>query len=489
MVLEVRNVAKHFSGVKALDGVSLKLRKGERHAIIGPNGAGKSTLLRIISSEFLPTEGTVLYDGSDITRHSPSKVARMGISRTFQQSGFFPEDSVLDNAMLASLGRRGRSRWNSWRRLERIPGLGEQAEAALAQVGLEHRKHHLARELSHGEHRQLEIAMALAQQPSVLLADEPLAGLAQAERQQIAELFTSLSTDLTVILVEHDVGFALAMAENTTVLHFGRVLAQGPSAEVRDKPEVEQVYTGGQSFEDAKHAIREASEEAVRVEGLVAGYGQSRVLHGVDVTVGKGEIVGLLGRNGMGKSTMLNCLMGLIAPLEGSICTDGEDVTHLSALRRAAHGIALVPQGRRIIPDLNVEEQLALGARPGPWTLERVYEHFPNLAGRKRVLATNLSGGEQQMLAIGRALTRNPTILLMDEPSEGLSPQMQQQVRDALVRLRRAGETILLAEQNVPLALSLADRIYVIEQGRLVFEGEPEELRAAPALLRKTLAV
>lgn len=487
--LQVMNVSKHFSGVTALDDVTLELAPGERHAIIGPNGAGKSTLLRIISSELSPSEGTIVYDGQDITHHSPARIARLGISRTFQQSGFFPDDSVVDNTMLAALARRERGRWNPWQRLGKVAGLRKQAMETLGQVGLEDRAQVPAEELSHGEYRQLEIAMALVQQPAVLLADEPLAGLAQAEREHISELFKALSPDLTIVVVEHDVDFALVIAHNTTVLHFGTVLAQGPSERVRDDPEVERVYTGGQTLEEAKREVRAATEEGLRVEGLVAGYGHARVLHGVDLRVGKGEIVGLLGRNGMGKSTMLNALMGLLPALDGRIAVGGRDVTAMSALQRSADGITLVPQGRRIIGDLSVEEQLRLGARPGSWSLDRVYAMFPNLADRRRITATHLSGGEQQMLAIGRVLTRNPRIMLMDEPSEGLSPLMVRQVREALVRLSESGETVLLAEQNVPLALSVADRIYVIDRGQIVFEGTPGELRGDPALLRRTLSV
>ena len=258
---------------------------------------------------------------------------------------------------------------------------------------------------------------------------------------------------------------------------------------------LDRVYQSGEPFTASELPVRlrrrgsDEAEEQLRVEGLVAGYGQARVLHGIDLAVNKGEIVGLLGRNGMGKSTLLNCLMGLFPPMDGSIFVDGRDVTAEPSIQRSRAGVSLVPQGRRILADLTVEEQLQLGARPGPWTLERVYELFPPLVDRKKLIATNLSGGEQQMLALGRVLMRNPAITLMDEPSEGLSPLMVQVLRNALVHLSEAGETVLLAEQNVPLALSVADRIYVLDRGRIVFEGRPIELRDDPTLLRRTLGV
>jgi branched-chain amino acid transport system ATP-binding protein len=488
-LLELKDISKHFAGVTALNGVDLTLEPGERHAIIGPNGAGKSTMLKVISSEIEASRGTVTFKGEDITRLGPARIARLGISRTFQTSGYFAEDLVVDNVMLASLARADRGRWNGWRRLGDTPGLHAKALDTLGLVGLEHRAEEPADELSHGEHRQLEIAMALAQDPEVLLADEPLAGLAQAERERIALLLRELDRDLTMIIVEHDLEFALGIADTTTVLHLGRVLSQGSPEQVRDDPEVERIYTGGRTLDEVKQQVQTSGTARLRVSELEAGYGQAAVLHGVDLEVGRGEVVGLLGRNGMGKSTTLNCLMGLIAPTAGRIEVDGDDLTATSSLQRARAGIGLVPQGRRILADLTVEEQLEIGARPGNWTLERIYELFPNLADRRKLIATNLSGGEQQMLALGRVLMRNPAIILLDEPSEGLSPLMVTVVRDTLLRLSEEGETVLLAEQNVPMALSVADRIYVLDRGQIVWEGRPVELRDDQDLLRKTLGV
>lgn len=488
-LLQLEDVSKHFAGVVALDGVHLDLEPGERHAIIGPNGAGKSTMLKVISSELEATRGTVTFEGRDITRYGPARIARLGISRTFQTSGFFAEDLVVDNVMLAKLARVGKGRWQGWRPLRRIEGLREAAMANLELVGLAHRADDPADSLSHGEHRQLEIAMALAQEPAVLLADEPLAGLAQAERERISDLLRGLDDRLTMIIVEHDLEFALGIADTTTVLHLGKVLSQGSPGQVREDPEVERIYTGGRSLDEVKRQVTVATEPQLRVTDLRAGYGQAVVLQGVDLEVRRGEVVGLLGRNGMGKSTTLNSLMGLVQPTAGRIEIGGEDLTHAPTLQRSRSGVGLVPQGRRILADLTVEEQLEIGARPGTWTLERIYELFPNLADRRRLIGTHLSGGEQQMLALGRVLMRNPGLILLDEPSEGLSPLMVTVVRDALLKLSEQGETVLLAEQNVPMALSVADRIYVIDQGRIVWEGQPGDLRDDPERLRETLGV
>jgi ABC-type branched-subunit amino acid transport system ATPase component len=191
----------------------------------------------------------------------------------------------------------------------------------------------------------------------------------------------------------------------------------------------------------------------------------------------------------MGKSTLLNTLMGFVALRSGRIKLGGVDLSVSSTLARARAGIALVPQGRRMLAGLSVAEELALGARPGPWSRERVMQLFPQLARRYRERSETLSGGEQQMVAIGRALTRNPVLLMMDEPSEGLSPALVEELRRAIVALRDDRQTVLLAEQNVDLALAVADRVYVLEHGKIVQHELAATLRADRARLERSLGL
>jgi len=487
-----------------VDGVSLTVGRGERRAVIGPNGAGKSTLCRMISGEIRPTGGDVYFQNRCITGWPPERTASLGLARTFQHSRLFPQLTVLENTQLAALAAGRRGRWNAFRPLCCCRSAMAEAERALAAVGLHGRAQDKAATLSHGERRQLDIAMALAQRPDVLLLDEPIAGLAGRERAHMEALLKQLPRTVTVLFIEHDVPFAFSLADRVTVLHHGKVIAEGTPDEVRRDARVRTVYIGApDGAPDAaplghgasrprvpeKAAPSASGEPVLEVAGLHVAYGDVLVLRGVDLRVDRGEVVALLGRNGMGKTTTLHAIAGFVAPRSGRVCLNGRDVTGFSPLQLARADVALVPQGRRMFPDMTVEEQLTLGARPGRWDVERIWSLFPALRQRRHVAATSLSGGEQQMVAIARALLRNPRLLLLDEPSEGLSPLLVQTIRDVLAALRDEGETILLAEQNVPMALSLAHRVYIVERGHVVYEGTPAELRGNVDVLQRTLGV
>ncbi|MGO4724477.1 MULTISPECIES: ABC transporter ATP-binding protein [Inquilinus] len=230
------------------------------------------------------------------------------------------------------------------------------------------------------------------------------------------------------------------------------------------------------------------------IDGLEAGYGGAQVLFGVALTVGAGEIATLLGRNGMGKTTTIRSLMGLLRPAAGRIVFDGADVTGLPPYRLAQAGIGLVPEGRQIFPTLTVEENLVATAadrfrRPAPWTLDRVYAAFPRLAERRRHRGTQLSGGEQQMLAIGRALMTNPKLLVLDEATEGLAPLIRAEIWDCLGRLKGEGQSILIIDKTLDALLRLAQRHAVIEKGRVVWSGTSTELMAAEGIRERYLAV
>jgi branched-chain amino acid transport system ATP-binding protein len=251
----------------------------------------------------------------------------------------------------------------------------------------------------------------------------------------------------------------------------------------------------------------------LEVEGLHTFYGESHVLHGVSLRLEAGEAVGILGRNGVGKTTLIRSIVGFTPPRQGVVRLDGREIQRLPAYRIARLGIGLVPQGRRIFSPLTVLENLLLGAREGPrgghsrvtpqppradqpgagsmprWTRERIYDIFPRLRERSAQGGGTLSGGEQQMLAVARALMTNPRVLLLDEPSEGLAPIVVREIGRVLVRLKREGLSILLVEQNVPLALRVADRVYVMSKGQIVYHGSPSGLDADEDVKRKFLGV
>ena len=251
-VLEVQNLSKNFGGLRATRDVSLALHRNELHAIIGPNGAGKSTLVNLLAGEFAPTSGRIVLEGRDITGLNVWRRTRAGIARSFQRTNIFPSLSVLENVRLAAQARTGIvqslfARARLRRARQTGPGYRSlvSADDMLARVGLENTFDRVAGELSHGEQRQLEIAMALATEPKVLLLDEPLAGMGQEEGERIAALLKSLAKDHALLLIEHDMDFVFKVADVMTVLVEGAVLATGTPAEVRENPAVQAAYLGG----------------------------------------------------------------------------------------------------------------------------------------------------------------------------------------------------------------------------------------------------
>ena len=233
---------------------------------------------------------------------------------------------------------------------------------------------------------------------------------------------------------------------------------------------------------------------ALSFAGVDAYYGDSHVLQGVTFTAGEGRVLGLIGRNGAGKSTCMNVAVGLLPPRAGKVEVFGASVARLPPERIAALGVALVPQGRRVFRSLTVRENLAVAAHPAKtgksaWTIDTVFEMFPRLSERHRQLASLLSGGEQQMLAIGRALMANPRVLLMDEPSEGLAPQIVADVGRTIARLKSEGLSIVLVEQNIKLTLELADDIVILNSGSVAFTGAARDLETHGAVITQHLGV
>jgi branched-chain amino acid transport system ATP-binding protein len=215
----------------------------------------------------------------------------------------------------------------------------------------------------------------------------------------------------------------------------------------------------------------------LQAQGLQTFYGRSHILHGVGLEVNEGEIVALLGRNGAGKTTTLRSIMGLTPSREGSVTIFGQDASRMPTFQIAGLGVGYVPEGRRIFANLTVEDNLKVPlVRPGAWTVERVFQYFPALAERRRNLGRQLSGGEQEMLSIGRALLLNPRLLLLDEPSQGLAPLIVKEVFRIIAAMRSEGISVLVVEQNVRVSLGIADRAYVLDDGKIVYSGSAAEL-------------
>ncbi|MEQ5795922.1 ABC transporter ATP-binding protein [Paracoccus sp. NFXS7] len=225
------------------------------------------------------------------------------------------------------------------------------------------------------------------------------------------------------------------------------------------------------------------------VEGLQAGYGEAQVLHDIHLSVGQGQVVTLLGRNGMGKTTTISTIFGLLAARGGRVSIDGRDVTRAAPHRIARAGLGLVPEGRQVFPTLDVRENLIATARPGHWTLPRVLALFPRLAERMGHKGSELSGGEQQMLAIGRALMTNPRLIVLDEATEGLAPLIRDEIWSCLTRLKDQGEAILIVDKNLSALTRFADHHVVIEKGRTVWSGDNAQLLNDPAVAERHLGV
>jgi branched-chain amino acid transport system ATP-binding protein len=232
------------------------------------------------------------------------------------------------------------------------------------------------------------------------------------------------------------------------------------------------------------------AERALKLDHVDAGYGETVVLEDIALALAASETLSIIGRNGVGKSTLLATIMGHTTLHGGRVLLHGNDISALATYRRVAAGLAYVPQEREIFPSLTLRENLDVAARPGPWTVATVFELFPKLAERAENRGNQLSGGEQQMLAIGRALIGNPSVLLMDEPSEGLAPVIVEELARAVKRLsRESALALILVEQNSRLALDIAPRAVVMDRGRIVYDGDSETLRSDPAKLEQLIGV
>lgn len=245
MLLRTERLSKHFGGIIASDDIALDVASGELHAVIGPNGAGKTTLIGELTGEIVPDAGRITFAGSDITDLPAYRRSGLGLARSFQITSLFPDFTALDNVALAVQAHAGHS-FRFWRNARRDPALREPARAALARVGLAGRADIVASRLSHGEHRQLEIAMALATSPLLLLLDEPMAGMGPEESARMVALLGELKRELTILLIEHDMEAVFALADRITVLVYGRVIASGTPQSIRDNPDVRQAYLGEQ---------------------------------------------------------------------------------------------------------------------------------------------------------------------------------------------------------------------------------------------------
>ena len=521
MLLRLDKVQRHFGGVRAVDGVSLEVEQGSIQGLIGPNGAGKTTLVNVVTGYVPFQTGHAWLQSDEVTGLSAHRIAALGVSRTFQNIRLFKDLTALENVVV---GMHTRRRDDTLAQLATLPMFRrdqrsrlDEARHLMDTVGLAAKDigGRPAGTLPYGDQRRLEIARALALRPRLLILDEPAAGMNPSEKQGIRDLIERLNKDgLTLLLIDHDMRLVMGVCQRVAVLDFGRKIAEGTPDEVSTDAGVIKAYLGTRgdkevasapgaaAVDEAEEAFESTSigaatepkEAILEVQDLTVSYGAVTAVRGASLRVAAGEVVALIGANGAGKSTILNTLSGLIRPDSGTAIFDGLDLTLANSSAIVRHGLVQVPEGREILARQTVLENLELatwGSRRNAETarreIEAVIKRFPILSERRALLAGALSGGEQQMLAIARGLLAKPRLLLLDEPSLGLAPQMVDEVFSVIEEIHKEGTTILLVEQNALRALEIADRAYVLETGQIRLTGSGDDLLHNPAVRRAYL--
>jgi branched-chain amino acid transport system ATP-binding protein len=418
-ILEAKAIQKSFGGIHAVRNVSLRVADRTLHALIGPNGAGKTTAFNLISGLFRPDSGTVTLAQKSIAGLSPERITRAGVGRSFQITNLFPTLSIAENVRLA-VQARDPARFGFWRPAQALATVNQQTTDVIRTMGLAGVEEAEAASLSYGGQRLLDMALALATRPRVLLLDEPLAGLAAAERDRVGALIKQVSGDVPVLLVEHDIDRVFSLADAVTVMNEGEVLVDGTVADARNSPRVQEVYIGSGAHALAgRHRDSAATATTLlQVDRVNTFYGKSHILRDVSFSVHEHEIVALLGRNGAGKSTLLKSIVGIAPPAAGDITLAGEALARRPSAEIARRGVSYVPQGRGLFAGMTVAENMELGRlkrRNGAgvsWDAEKIFEFFPRIKERWRSPADYLSGGEQQMVAVARALACDTRVLL-----------------------------------------------------------------------------
>jgi branched-chain amino acid transport system ATP-binding protein len=492
-LLVAQDISKHFGGLKAVDSVDISVRDRTLHALIGPNGAGKTTAFNLLSGLYKPDAGTVTLAGMPLSGCTPEEISEAGIGRSFQITNLFPSLTVLENIRLA-VQAGDPKRMNPIIRARNLAEVNDRTAQIMDYTGLSGMEDVAAGLLSYGGQRLLDLGLALGNSPRILLADEPLAGLSVAERERVGLLIKVLSADIPVLLVEHDIDRVFELADHITVMNEGEVLLDGTVDAARNDPRVQEVYIGSGTSVVAGRVRNSAVREKVllALDKVNVSYGKSHIIHDVSFDLRHGEIVALLGRNGAGKSTLLKSLIGIAPVSSGEIWLDGTALHGLPSAAMARAGISYVPQGRGLFAGMSVKDNLELGriqrqtGAGSHWDEERIFTYFPRLKERIDTPADYLSGGEQQMAAVARALSGDTRVLLLDEPFEGLAPAIVEQLFETFDNLRQE-VSIIIVDHHLDLALTLSDRTVALERGSIIHEGPSAALADDINLRRQVL--
>ena len=477
-LLRVEGLTKRYGGLVAVKDMALSVEPGEILGLIGPNGSGKSTVMKLIMGIERPNAGEVYIDGVPVAGWPAHRIARAGVGLVFQHSRPLHRQTVLENIMLALLP-------DSLMRLAASHGVRSRAQAIAERCGLGAVLQRLPGTLPFADLRRMELAKAIARDPKVVLVDEPFAGLTATEVADFSALIAGFRSEgRAVLLVDHNVKGVAALVDRVLAMYLGERITEGSAAEVMAHPRVREVYLGsGTMARAARPPPIEAAAPLLTVQDVSVLYGKAQALDGVSLHVNPGECVSVVGLNGAGKTTLFNAISGLL-PYSGAISWDGALLRGRTAGHVARGGIVQCPESRELFGGMSVRENLDLGGNRLPTAekarqLESMFDLFPILRDRQAQRAATLSGGEQQMLAIARALMMRPRLLILDEPTLGLAPVILEQISRALEVLRQTTPiTLVLGEQNITFALPHADRVYVLEHARIVWEGPPERFAA-----------
>lgn len=474
--LEARQLTKRFGGLTAVDKVDFDVDKGEILGLIGPNGSGKSTTMSLVMGLHKPDAGSIHLNGVDIAGWAPNRIAGMGVSMVFQHSRPLQQQTVLQNVLLACLP-------NKVTHLRVTDAQRDRALESLRLVGLGGMEEKFPSELPFAGLRRLEVAKALARDPDLLLLDEPFAGLSAGEVREFSDLIRNLrSAGRALILVDHNVKSVAALVDRAVAMSSGQKIAEGIPREVLANADVRRVYLGSQS-ETVGANVRKRKSEAspvLIVKNLNVTYGKAQALSNISIDVVDRGVTAVVGLNGAGKTSLFNAIAGLL-PSRGEIAFRQQSIAGTPAHEIARSGIVLCPESRELFGDMSVHENLQLGgmhlsSADKRERLDFVEQIFPRLGERRGQYARTLSGGEQQQLAIGRALMMKPKLLLIDEPTLGLAPIVMDIISESIETLRKSGElSLLLAEQNMVFASRHADSVYLIEHGAIEWSGPADQ--------------
>jgi branched-chain amino acid transport system ATP-binding protein len=508
-LLEAAGVSKAYGGVKALTDCHIQVEEGAIHGLIGPNGSGKTTLFNVITGYERIQQGEVHFGGDEITNSRPDRVFGLGVGRTFQLTRIFGRLTVLENMLVATQRNQG------WLRgILRIAGSAAERKRAmelLEFVGIARLADDRAETLSYGQRKLLELASLLVADPDVLLLDEPAGGVNPTLITHLADRIAELNrAGKTFLVVEHNMEFVMNLCHRVTVLSQGTPLVSGAPEEVRSNPAVLDAYLGGEDDEAterqlgeelahphparARHTVAAPTprstepEPLLAIDGVTAGYGGGDILKQVSFGVVEGGITCIVGPNGAGKSTLLSTISGLLRPRRGEIRFRGRVISGLLPRQILDLGIAQVPQAHSLFADMTVRENVEMGAftiddsKLVRQRFDAVAELYPIVHERGGEKAGSLSGGQQRLVEFARCLMLDPKLIILDEPSMGLDPQVRAVVFEMIATMHRQGKTILLVEQNARAGLKLSSHGVVLENGRVRLTGSGREVLEHPEI-------